>query len=408
MNPNPIILAIPVFLALILAELVYARIANKKMYRLNDAVSNLGCGITETVTGAFAKVFTVAAYHFVFTYYRVFDLPDSWLWFGIAFLMQDFFYYWAHRLSHEINLFWTGHVVHHQSEEYNLSVALRQGAMQKVYTFYFYLPMAFVGISTEIFILVSAINLMYQFWIHTKAIGKLGILEFVFNTPSHHRVHHGRNPKYIDKNHGGTLIIWDRMFGTFQVEQEEPVYGITTPLHTFNPVYATFLPLKNIVNDVLRIPGTSNKLKFLFKKPGWYPEELGGYQSPKEVEKATYKMFDIFIPPVLNYYLIIQFIVTLGGTAFYLFTYQNYPLDQQIIFTLLILFTIICHGILFDARSYAFIVELSRLFIVPSVVISYLTFNNITFFILLGIMLFSLFSAFYVIKIRRMMYMQKA
>src|SRR6056297_2359014 len=198
MDVNPVILAIPVFFILIGMEVAYGYFKDRKIYRLNDAVANISCGIVEQLTGVFAKVFTVAAYAFIYDNFRVFTLEDTWYWIAIAFIGVDFFYYWAHRMSHEVNLFWLGHVVHHQSEDYNLSVALRQSTFQKMFTFYFYFPLAFLGFKTEWFLLMGAFNLLYQFWIHTEVIKNMPRwYEFLFNTPSHHRVHHGRNPKYI-------------------------------------------------------------------------------------------------------------------------------------------------------------------------------------------------------------------
>ncbi len=188
MDLNPIILSIPIFFLLIGIELLYSWFAKKKMYRLGDAFGNIGCGIFEQVTGIFVKVLTIGLYSLVYQNFRLFDIPiNGWTIF-LLFLGVDFTYYWAHRLSHEINLFWVGHVVHHQSEDYNLSVALRQGALQKLFTAPFALPLAFIGFSDEWFLYISAFNTLYQFWIHTEAIGKLGPLEWVLNTPSHHRV----------------------------------------------------------------------------------------------------------------------------------------------------------------------------------------------------------------------------
>ena len=153
----------------------------------------------------------------------------------MLFLGVDCAYYWFHRIAHEYNAPWAGHVVHHSSEDYNLAVALRQGTFQGLFSWVFYLPLALLGFPPAWFAAMTSFDLLYQFWIHTRAIGKLGPLEWVLNTPSHHRVHHARNPKYLDKNYAGTLIIWDRMFGTFQAEEEEPVYGLTKPLEQLEP-----------------------------------------------------------------------------------------------------------------------------------------------------------------------------
>ena len=191
---------------------------------------------------------------------------------------MDFFYYWFHRWSHEVNAGWAAHIVHHQSEEMNLAVALRQSVFQGALSWVFYLPLALVGFPPAMFLTVSALNTLYQFWIHTRAIGKLGPLEWVLNTPSHHRVHHGRNPKYIDRNHAGSLIVWDRMFGTFQEEEEEPVYGITRPLASWNPVWANFHYWAELWRTARRATRLQDRFRIFWKPPGWRPEELGGYE----------------------------------------------------------------------------------------------------------------------------------
>lgn len=225
MNINPIVLSIPVFFVLNGIELLVERFTQHKLYRLPDAISNISCGITSQLSGLFLKIFGIGVYQFLFEKFAFFTRDNTTWWYWVAlFLLVDFAYYWAHRMSHEVNLFWGGHVVHHQSEEYNLSVALRQSSLQVVWTFAFNLPIALLGFQTLDFVLVAAFNTLYQFWIHTETIGKLPRwIEFIFNTPSHHRLHHGRNPKYIDKNHAGSLIIWDRIFGTFQKKEEKLV-----------------------------------------------------------------------------------------------------------------------------------------------------------------------------------------
>jgi len=194
-------------------------------------------------------------------------------WVALFFLV-DFAYYWAHRMSHEINLFWGGHVVHHQSEDYNLSVALRQSSFQVVWTFAFNLPLALLGFETLDFALMSALNTLYQFWIHTETINKLGFLEYFFNTPSHHRVHHGRDPKYIDKNHAGTLIIWDKMFGTFVPENdaEKPRYGIVKNLGTFNPLIIAFNEWIGIIKDLASAKSLRDVIGYTLGAPGWSPD----------------------------------------------------------------------------------------------------------------------------------------
>lgn len=360
MDLSLIVLAIPMYFVLIAIEAIYDVVADKKRYRLNDAIANISCGIFEQVTGVFVKVIIVAMYALVFEFGAQWTLEPTWYNLVLMFIGVDFFYYWAHRHSHTVNLFWTGHVVHHQSEDYNLSVALRQGALQKIFTGAYYWPMALLGFPGEWFLTVGALQTLYQFWIHTEAVNKMGIFGYVFNTPSHHRVHHGRNPKYIDKNHGGTLIIWDRMFGTFQAEEERPTYGITTPINTFDPVAAHIHPWKNMWQDMKLISGFWNKVKYLFMKPGWLPKGDGGFRPPKDVDKSKYRKFDYDVPKGLNWYLFTQYFITLGLTSLFLFMSSTLPAEANYALTALIVLGVMSHGQLFNAASWAFYLEYAR------------------------------------------------
>lgn len=357
---NPIVLSIPIFFILIGIEVFYDRFAKKGVYRLNDALTNISCGITEQVSGVFAKVFTVGLYYGVYEYFRLFTVPTEWYWLVLLFLLVDFSYYWAHRWSHEVNLFWAGHVVHHQSEEYNLSVALRQGALQKLFTSLVYLPLALVGFDPHWFLVLAAYNTLYQFWIHTQYIGRMGWLEYVFNTPSHHRVHHGRDPKYIDKNHAGSLIIWDRLFGTFQQEEEAPHYGITSPLNSWNPVYAQVQHVGNIWEDFRRVTGFRNKWMVLFGKPGWLPEELGGYRAPHEVA-PDYHKFDRHVSTPLNVYVLVQYALLLAGSSYFLFNLNTFNSWDKGLMAVLIFYTSATLGQLMELQSKARSYELLRL-----------------------------------------------
>jgi len=283
------------------------------------------------------------------------------VWLVLCLLGVDFFYCGAHRLSHEMNLLWTGHVVHHQSEEYNLSVALRQSTFQKFFTTPFYWPLALLGFKSEWFLVVSAINLLYQFWIHTEIVGKMPVFEWLFNSPSHHRVHHGRDPKYIDRNHGGTLIIWDRMFGTFQAEEETPTYGITKPVNTWEPVNANLKPFKDLWHEMREIRSWWSRFLLLWKPPGWMPKENGGFRAPEPVDKTRYAKFHIHLPLALNAYLLTHYLLLLGGTAVFLFTKDTYSAPMQVGLALLILFSVLTLGWLFEARKSGIWVEGTRL-----------------------------------------------
>jgi alkylglycerol monooxygenase len=274
--------------------------------------------------------------------------------------LVDLAYYWAHRTSHEVNLFWGGHVVHHQSEDYNLSVALRQSSFQVIWTFAFSLPLAIVGFDTWDFAMISAFNTLYQFWIHTEAINKLGWFEYIFNTPSHHRVHHGRNPKYIDKNHAGTLIIWDRMFGTFQPEEERPIYGITKPLHSWNSVWANVSHYHTMWSEFKQIALWSDKVRYLFRKPGWLPPSLGGTQAIPEIP-STYQKYDTPVPVKISYYVLFQYIVCVGVTAFFLFQKDHFSLLEKSIISLGICWWVMNCGVLFEQKRWVFSAEWLRI-----------------------------------------------
>jgi len=361
MDFNPIILSIPIYFGLILIEWIYDLIKKKGIYRLADAYANISSGIFEQITGVFIKVFAIGIYVIFYDNFRIMEIPTTWPYLILMWLAVDFSYYWAHRWSHTVNLFWLGHVVHHQSEDYNFSVALRQGALQKVFTFWVYLPMAILGFDPTWFVIIGALNTVYQFWIHTEQIKKMGWFEYVFNTPSHHRVHHGRNPKYIDKNHAGSLIIWDKMFGTFQAEEDTPVYGVTRATERWDPVSAHIKPIKEMIMDMRSVSGLKNKLSIAINPPGWYPRELGGRKFAPEVEKATYVKFDVVVARKLQIYLFIHFLSVLAGTAYFLFTYTANSLQTNAFWALGLTISIISLGLLFESRKVAWFIEITRL-----------------------------------------------
>jgi sterol desaturase/sphingolipid hydroxylase (fatty acid hydroxylase superfamily) len=289
---NLVVLSIPIFFALIGLEVAWDQWRGRGLYRLGDSLANIGCGIMDQSSGLFLKVLTVGAYTAVFlsfTAWRPWELSGHWAVWVVAFVLSDFAYYWAHRLSHEVNILWIGHQVHHQSEDYNLGVALRQSVLQKVLLMWVYWPLAIIGFPPEMFLTSMATNLLYQFWIHTELIDRLGPLEWVLNTPSHHRVHHGRNPEYIDRNHAGVFIVWDRMFGTFQQELIKPTYGVTRPTESFNPVQAQWKPVVDLWTDVRSISGWRDRLRFLLAPPGWYPESAGGIQAAPAIVGPQFK-----------------------------------------------------------------------------------------------------------------------
>jgi sterol desaturase/sphingolipid hydroxylase (fatty acid hydroxylase superfamily) len=356
MSFNPIILSIPVYFILITIEWTVNAIQKKNRYNFNDVIGNIGCGITEQVSAIFIKVLVIAAYTFIYTHFRIADVPHTWYWGIILFIAVDFFYYWAHRKSHEINLFWVGHVVHHQSEDYNLSVALRQGTFQKIFTAAFFWPLAILGFDPVWFLLMGAFVTLYQFWIHTEYINKMGWFEYIFNTPSHHRVHHGRDAKYLDKNHGGTFIIWDRIFGTFQEEAETPNYGVTSQLQTFNPVSATLIPVKQIIQKTINAPGISNKFKSLFYGPGWT-------YAPQSEKEIVHK-YRVPLSTKMIAYLGFMFLQTIAFSSYVLFSYKTMPSNMVIILASVSIFSLWSIGNLADNKKYAVWIEVFRVVLI--------------------------------------------
>jgi sterol desaturase/sphingolipid hydroxylase (fatty acid hydroxylase superfamily) len=233
--------ATPVFFVLIALELLVAKLRGRQAYASNDAINSIGLGVISQLVGVFTKLLTIGIYAWCVEHLALFALPENslWVWAG-ALLLYDFCYYWLHRMGHEVNILWAAHVVHHQSEHYNLSTALRQTGSGALLGWLFYLPMAVLGVPLKVFVVVALIDLLYQFWVHTEQIGRLGWFDRVFCSPSNHRAHHAVNDRYLDRNYGGILIVWDRLFGSFVEEDDNdpPVYGTRSPLRSWNPLWA--------------------------------------------------------------------------------------------------------------------------------------------------------------------------
>lgn len=260
----------PVFLALIVWEALYWRRRQPENYSLKDVASNAVLALMHQASDAVAWTVVIGLFYLVYQY-RVFDLPPASVWtIAALFVAQDFFYYWFHRASHRIRWMWASHVTHHSSERLNFSTAFRQSLTYPISGMWlFWLPLAWLGFDPTHIIAVVAINLAFQFFVHTQAVGKLGWLEHVFNTPSHHRVHHARNPKYIDRNYAGVLIIWDKLFGTYVDEDPEVPceYGIIGQIHSHNPITLTFHEWIAMFRDAARVGGLRGALGQLFCAP---------------------------------------------------------------------------------------------------------------------------------------------
>ena len=272
-----IVLATPVFLALIALEWWVGRRRGRDTYRLHDAMASIGLGMVSQLAGVIAKLGGMGIYVLVWEHLALWRLPlqSAWVWLG-ALLLYDLAYYWHHRLGHRVALLWAAHAVHHQSEDYNLSTALRQTGSGWLLGWLFYLPLAVLGFPPVVTATVALIDLLYQYWVHTQQIGRLGWFDRWFCSPSNHRVHHAVNDAYVDRNYGGILMVWDRLFGTFVEERDdEPcVYGTRTPLRSWNPLWANLQVYAELAHDSWHARAWSDKLRVWLRPPGWRPADV--------------------------------------------------------------------------------------------------------------------------------------
>ncbi|NUU03618.1 sterol desaturase family protein [Herbaspirillum robiniae] len=269
--PNIMLAALPAFTVLMLAEGIYAWRAGRGDYRAPDTAANIVLGLGSMVIGVLSAGAMLLFLSWLYTH-RVWTLPvDAWWVWALCFFADDLSYYWFHRISHEVRWFWASHSVHHSSEQYNFSVAVRQtwtGVITGSFLFWFWMPL--VGFHPKMVLFMQSVSLIYQFWIHTQSIGRMpSWFEAVFNTPSHHRVHHGSDFDYLDANYAGTLIIWDRLFGSYIPETFKPKYGLTSSIGTDNPIRIAFYEWRNIARDLRKSRGFSTMLNILFQPPGW-------------------------------------------------------------------------------------------------------------------------------------------
>ncbi len=362
MVPNLIEMAIPVFFLLIGVEWFVSWIQRRANYRFNDTINDLSMGTLDQVGGAFLKSVVFVGYLYLYKHHRILDISmASTVAWAACLLFYDLMYYWAHRASHEVNIMWGSHIPHHQSEEYNLSVALRQGVFQGCFFWIFYLPLALTGFPPAMFIVMASVDTLYQFWIHTRTIGKLGPLEWVLNTPSHHRVHHAKNPKYIDRNHGGMLIVWDRLFGTFKEEEEEPIYGTATPLRSWNPVWANIHYWIDLAKLAWKAPHWRDKLRVWFMKPAWRPAGLEKAGSPAYLRREFYQKYDPKVPVSLSVYVLVQFIPTIIIATSFLKKESTMEWTERAGVGGLIVMTLVCIGGLLEGKRWALLLETLRL-----------------------------------------------
>ncbi|PHV10860.1 hypothetical protein CSQ89_14055 [Chitinimonas sp. BJB300] len=309
---NPIVYAAPIFIILILLELWVGWRRHANTYTQTDTVSSIGLGVMSQVVELFTKVVSIGIYSLAFHHLALFDLPSNawWVW-AFALLLYDFCYYWLHRMGHEVNILWAAHVVHHSSEEYNLTTALRQTSTGFLLSWLFYLPMAIIGVPPLVFVIVGLTNLLYQYWIHTQHIGSLGWFDRWFASPANHRVHHGQNDYCLDRNYGGMLMLWDHLFGSFVNERpnEEIIYGIRGQLKSWNPLRANLHVYTDLWRDCRLADNWKDRLKVWLMHPGWRPAAAIA-KAPKSAYDITqFHKYDPPIPRWLASYGLAQFSV---------------------------------------------------------------------------------------------------
>jgi len=358
-----ILYAIPFFFLAILLEFVYGLIIKSNTYRINDTINSLSMGSLSRLQSLVILGFSASLFELINREFQLGQLADdeAWVWIS-CFVLYDLAYYWKHRLGHEVAIFWGSHVAHHQSEDFNLGTALRQTSID-FHGFLFYLPFFVLGFPAEILFTVVSMNLIYQFWVHSEHIPKLGPLEWIFVTPSNHRVHHARNKIYVDRNYGGVFIIWDRLFNSFQQEldDEKVIFGLRKPLNSWNPVWANIHVYWRLLQDFLKVRGVGNKIKVFFMPPGWQPQ---GMESSCKLRHQPLDLSTRFDPVISSFnqgYTFVQFILTVALSLYILINANSIGYFITTAFVVLLTFSFYVHGTALEAKSYAPALEMFRL-----------------------------------------------
>ncbi|WP_100642378.1 sterol desaturase family protein [Alteromonas facilis] len=349
-----ILYAIPGFFLLMAIELAVDHYRQTGYYRLNDAIASLSIGMLSRVATIIKTLIPLSLYALFAADFALFQWADSWVYWLMAFVIYDFFYYWNHRLGHEMSVLWAAHVVHHSSEEYNLTTALRQTS-GSILNWLFFIPMAFLGVPIEMMATVAALNLVYQFWVHTRHVGELGELDRILVTPSNHRVHHAQNDRYIDKNYGGVFIIWDRMFGTFQPELKEdpPIYGIRSQLNSWNPLFANWHHYRQLIHDSVQTKRWKDKFRVWFGRTGWRPDDVLAKLPPKaRFNPDTFQKFEIVLSNHAKVYALIQLLLSLVLTVAILLTINTFNMTEQLVACTVLVLVLVAQGALLEGKSW--------------------------------------------------------
>ena len=363
--------AIPLFMILIVIEEVFARYKGIVVNRHADMISSLSSGMTNIIKDILKISIIIVSYSWLVENISIYKIEQLWIVVLCALVVQDFTGYWLHRLNHRVNIFWNRHVIHHSSEEFNLSCALRQSISQTFnYAAILMIPAALLGIPAYVFAILGPIHLFMQFWYHTRLINKMGILEYILVTPSHHRVHHAINPEYIDKNYSQIFIVWDKLFGTFQEELSEvkPVYGTLTPASTWNPVIINFKHLWQLLKDSWSTNNILDKIRIWFMPTGWRPDDVKlKYPIKKILNPYDQKKYN---PYNSMNYIIFSWIEYFFASImmFHLFiVFDNQPLNLNYLYAGYIFVYIFIYSSILDNKKSFKIYGLIKLFLFSSI-----------------------------------------
>ncbi len=365
--------AIPFFILLILLEITWGWYTRNNTYRINDAINSLMLGVLSTST----KLVWLDIGGRIFS--GIEQGADLWRWSESSVmawiggvLLYDFCYYWFHRVSHEKQIFWASHVAHHQSEEYNLSTALRQTSTSFLLSWVFYLPCFLLGMPISMFVTIASAHLIYQFWIHTRFIPKLGPFEWFFISPSNHRVHHGQNPEYIDKNHGGLLIIWDRMFGTFEEENlnKPAIYGVRTVLHSWNPLWANLQVYWQMICDAWHTKNPSDKWRIWWSPTGWRPADVITRYPLEKSDLNNFIKYDVNPGSTASWLIAGHFAICLPMVVGYEALLETLPLSYSWSYVLLLSLTFFNMGAALQGKAGLLRLEILRCLLVTSALIA--------------------------------------
>jgi alkylglycerol monooxygenase len=360
MQLNYLAFAVPFFVGLMVLEFFIAQKKGKKFFNFTNSIANINVGIAERLLDTLVTGLFFFVYDYLNRHFGIFHIKPSILLWVALLLCTDFTWYWYHRLAHEINVFWAAHVVHHQSEDFNYTVSARITVFQAFVRTGFWCILPIIGFPAQMIISILLVHGLYPFFIHTRLIGKLGILEYILVTPSHHRVHHAANPEYLDKNYGDVFIIWDKLFGTFKKEEEEVVYGLTKPLQSNSFLWQHFHFLLELFVAVNKERGWKNKLGMIFGPPDMVdPSIRGNLEKQFGIENNNRSA-----GTELNRYVVFQVIFSLIILFLFILFEHALPWQIQTLFTLFILITLVNCGAILEQRRWIFYLEYSRIVIV--------------------------------------------